>query len=177
MLRITKTLTGVSEADKLIASEISERIIRLLCYNIAEFKTDPDEQVKRLTGLLWFPEKYPEGKWIDKLEELREKLVSRKYVPLDSIDKYILFNMLVVYTSVMEDENGTTIVEFDHKEHIEDMLYKKYGTLKDRFKFLQYYEDYSHYASVIFETLGFFEIEDYTEEQLIELELKEILNN
>lgn len=165
-------LTGIKEVDEYLTKVINERLIKMVTDEIVIFTEDYGHKYSILR-MVFFPEGYPEDRCMNKMIELREKLVSREYQELDTFCKYGLFEILSLECISMEDFYGTTIDKISHRDSVARELFDKYGTLKDKKKYINYYEDYKNYSNMIFEDYDFFDIEQLPTEKLLEIEERE----
>lgn len=170
MLEIKKELTGNKIADAMITDEIRERLIEIVSSELVDIKRGKYVFGSDIFSMIVFPPEYPRELCVKKLEELRDNLVSTTNDKMDTICKYVLYNMIALNCLSLKYLCGVTRVPFAQRDKINRILFDSFGTLKDEKKFLTYYEDYDNYPIIIFDDLEFTYVEDLTREELLDIE-------
>lgn len=168
---LDEELTGIREFDECIKDLINERMIREVHIHISIVKDTENPDKNYMEHI--FPKNYPVEKRLERLEKLREKLTAREYVKLNTIDKYCLANIIFIAMVTYNIGYGTSREPFKNREKLNRILFDNFGTLKDKKKYLVYYEDFENYLYMIFEDIDFMSIEDESVECLMNIEMIE----
>ena len=171
-----KVLTETKEANQIMIVGINERLLDMVSEFIrVKNGCVSEEKIDRLFNGL-FPDNYPENKRYDKLVDLRTTLSDRKMKDVDSISKYILHMCVERYIMMAQEVFGTTIIPFDNKTRfIKTLLQTGKYEAKDILYIVKMYEDVNYYIEILFGNYDFLDLEDMSEQELLRLELKELV--
>ena len=172
---IQDELTGNEEFDKKIELLINNRLIKDTYLHIKRMENN--SAPANVFEKILFPENYPEELRLLKLKQLFVKLVDEEYATLDTVNKFCLLNVITIAIVAYKEYYGSTREQFEDRNKLNRILFDNYGTLRDRKKFLTYYEDYMNYPMLIFDDLEFEKIANWDLESLLRMEYKENYDN